>query len=296
MIGRITRYAALFFICFALTGTNAGAQNQLFIVEQGQQNVKSTAMQLQQVLRQYPPHLREILRLDPSLLENEQFLGAYPLVRDFLQSHPEIKRSPTFFFGEPDFVDRTDVGFIARQNQERSNRMFENVMQGVFIFTIFITIATFLGSLIKMVIDHRRWLRVSKTQNEVHSKLLDRFTNSQDLLAYIQTPAGQHFLESTPVVTSAGWRPMNAPVNRILWSVQAGVVLALAGTGLNYVSGSLIADIAQPIIVIGVLALAMGVGFILSAFAAFVLSRRMGLLDSTSAALTDNSRAERPHA
>jgi ABC-type multidrug transport system fused ATPase/permease subunit len=297
MIERITRLAILFLIWCAMSGAGTAAQfvqvqdarGRVFF--EGSETVRNTAIQLQQVLRQYPPSLREILRLDPSLLTNEPFLAAYPNLKDFVASHPEILRSPAFFFGDPNILINP-----GRENQDRSARTFEQMMQGVFIFAVFATIATFLGSLIKMVIDHRRWLRVSKVQNEVHSKLLDRFTSSQDLLAYVQTPAGQHFLESTPIVTAAGSRPMSAPVNRILWSVQAGVVLALGGIGLNYVSGSLIEDIAQPIIVIGVLALALGIGFVLSAFIAYAMSRRLGLLDSTSAGAIDNPGAERPHA
>ena len=33
-----------------------------------------------------------------------------------------------------------------------------------------------------MLVDHRRWLRQSKVQTEVHTKLLDRFTSNDDLL------------------------------------------------------------------------------------------------------------------
>ena len=44
--------------------------------------------------------------------------------------------------------------------------------------------------LIKTLIEHRRWSRLSKIQTDVHNKLLDRFSANEDLLAYIQTPAG----------------------------------------------------------------------------------------------------------
>ena len=36
-------------------------------------------------------------------------------------------------------------------------------------------------------------------QYQVHNKLLDRFTSNEDLLAYVQTPAGRRFLESAPI-------------------------------------------------------------------------------------------------
>jgi hypothetical protein len=149
--------------------------------------------------------------------------------------------------------------------------------------------------IIKTVIDHRRWLRVSKIQSEVHSKLLDRFTSNQELLAYVETPAGRRFLESTPISIDPGSRSLNAPIGRILFSVQAGIVLVLAGVGLYIVSEFLpVQDIAQPLFVVGILALTVGIGFVLSAVVAYIMSRRLGLLDPTPLASTSNSAGVSP--
>src|SRR5215813_12472704 len=153
----------------------------------------------QQLLRQYPPSLGQILRLDPSLLTNEAFLAPYPNLAAFLAQHPEIVHNPSFFVGEgPAYVERSF------SPEARSYEMFGNIMAGVAVFAALLIILSVLGWVVKTVIDHRRWLRVSKVQSEVHSKLLDRFTSNQDLLAYIQTPAGRHFLESAPFSIDAG--------------------------------------------------------------------------------------------
>jgi len=148
------------------------------------------------------------------------------------------------------------------------------------------------------VIDHRRWLRVSKIQSEVHSKLLDRFTSNQDLLAYVQTPAGKRFLESAPISIDPASRSLTAPLGRIFFSVQAGVVLALAGIGLSWISRQLTdQDVTQPLFVVGVLALAVGLGFVLSAVIAYALSRRLGLFDQTPLRTTsDNAGVSPPNA
>jgi hypothetical protein len=116
-------------------------------------------------------------------------------------------------------------------------------------------------------------------QYEVHSKLLDRFTSNEDLLAYMQTPAGRRFLESAPIPLPDEPRSMSAPFSRILWSVQAGIVLVLTGIGLLYVSSTFVDEAAQFFMVIGVVTLALGGGFIVSALAAYGLSRKLGLLD-----------------
>ena len=95
----------------------------------------------------------------------------------------------------------------------------------------------------------------------------------------MQTPAGRRFLESAPITLDPASRPLGAPLNRVLWSVQAGVVLALGGIGLLFISRRVIPDIAQGLWAIGILALALGAGFIVSAAIAYLLSSRLGLFD-----------------
>jgi hypothetical protein len=58
-----------------------------------------------------------------------------------------------------------------------------------------------------------------------------------------------------------------------------GVVLAAGGLGLLFVSNRVIEEVAQPLFAIGVLALTVGAGFVVSAAASFLLSRRLGLFE-----------------
>ena len=74
-----------------------------------------------------------------------------------------------------------------------------------------------------------------KIQTDAHTKIVDRLSSNEDLLAYMQSPAGQRFLTASlgvPSMAEAAPPMIGAPFNRILWSVQAGVVLATAGVGL----------------------------------------------------------------
>ena len=132
--------------------------------------------------------------------------------------------------------------------------------------------------------EQRRWYRTSKVHTEVHNKLLDRFTTNEDLMAYIQTPmpaaasSSRRRSRSRPRRGRSGRR-----FSRILWSLQVGIVLAAGALGLLFVSGRVIEEIAQPLFAFGVLALTVGVGFIVSAAASLVLSRRLGLFDPATA-------------
>ena len=67
-------------------------------------------------------------------------------------------------------------------------------------------------------------------------------------------------------------------MGRILWSVQVGLVLALGGLGMNYAGRYLQNEASQPLFVLGVLGVALGIGFVLSAFTSYLISRRMGLI------------------
>jgi hypothetical protein len=116
-------------------------------------------------------------------------------------------------------------------------------------------------------------------QTDVHTRILDRFTDNAELLAYMQSQPGKRFLESTPIMLDAGPRSVGAPLGRILWSVQAGLVLAAAGTGIELVSGRFTEDAAQPLQVLGALGIALGIGFVLSALISFWISNKLGLIE-----------------
>ena len=232
--------------------------------------------ELRDLLNRHPPSLGQVLRLDPTLLTSGAYLAPYPELAAFLAEHPEVAHNPAFY-----------VGTAHESNWDRDPRaaafrMWESLQQGFFILLLFSTVTGVLIWLIRTLVDHRRWLRLSKVQIETHNKLLDRLTSQEDLLAYVQTPAGRRFLEAAPIVMDAGARPVSAPFSRVLWSVQAGVVLAVGGLGVLLVSRSAIPEVAQGVWAIGMLILALGVGFVLSAMVAYMLSRRMGLLPSHS--------------
>ena len=235
-------------------------------------NAWETRNDLMQILQEHPPEVGQVLRLDPSLLTQPSYLATYPRLEAFLARHPEIPRNPSFFFGGirgPEFgpSNRGAIG------------LWEDVMFGAFVLTGFLAFFAAVAWVARSVIEHRRWSRASRVQVDAHTKLLDRFGSNEDLLAYIQTPAGRRFLESGPMPLEAGPRAIGAPTGRILWSVQAGIVLATAGLGMQFVSGRVVEDVGQGFYVIGVVIFSLGLGFVLSSAVAFVLSRRLGLLE-----------------
>src|SRR5947209_2872279 len=58
-----------------------------------------TRDELVRILEQYPPSVAEVLRLDPSLLSNHDYLKLYPALDAFLTAHPDVSHNPGYFFG-----------------------------------------------------------------------------------------------------------------------------------------------------------------------------------------------------
>ena len=234
-----------------------------------------TRRELEDLLRAYP--VGRVLKLDPSLIRNDAYLAAFPPLAEFLRQHPEIGHNPSFYF--------ENVHLSEFQPPTGTMRILEDLIQGLGVLIIFGAIASFLVWLIKTVLDQRRWNRLSRIQAEVHGKLLDRFASSDELMAYVQTPSGQRFLESGPSPVQEEPRALAAPVSRILWSLQAGIVLAMGGLGMLIVSFRIPPDAAEFFMAMGILALALGGGFVISAGVAYLLSRKLGLLDSRTGPL-----------
>jgi hypothetical protein len=246
-----------------------------------QPDAQRTRNELSQLLGRYPPSLQTVLAIDPSLIGNDGYLAPYPALVSFLGAHPEISRNPSFYLtaGPGPFTYRV------QDHAERVLEVWKDVLDGLAVFLGFGMGIGLVTWLIRTLVDYRRWNRLTRTQTEFHTKLMDRFTANNDLLAYIQSPAGTRFLQSTPITLDAAPRSMGAPLGRILWSVQGSVVLIAAGIGLWVVSARVGDDASQPLQALGVIGIALGLGFAVSAIISFLISSRLGLIEARPSGL-----------
>lgn len=238
-----------------------------------QPDAERTQRELNDLLRRYPPSLHGVLALDPGLLSNSSYLAPYPALAAFLSVHPEIARNPSFYVGSPEQPREPD-------STAQVAHAWENVLSGAEVASCFILAMSLIAWLLRSLMDSRRWAHWTKVQTEAHARVMDRLASNEDLLAYVNSPAGSKFLQSAPTAPDAGPRSFAAPLGRILWTVQGGVVLIAAGIGLEIVSRQS-TDLAQPPLHgLGVLAMALGAGFIVSAIISFMISRHLGLIES----------------
>jgi hypothetical protein len=241
------------------------------------QNANEVQNELRQILQAYPPSLRQLLAIDPSLTQREDYMAPYPALSAFLQQHPEIIRNPSYFFGSPNF----DRGYT---EGDRRIEVLRNTLEGITFLTGFLTVISLLYALLRQALEYRRWRRQIQIQTDIHTKLLDRMTNNQELLAYIETSAGRRFLEAPVPLMAQAPASSIAPVARILWSVQIGVIVVAAGIGF-WIARTTVSDpdLISVFQVMGSLAMAVGVGFVVSALMSWALSQRMGLLAAPAA-------------
>ena len=246
----------------ATTTTTTSAPAQPLEATQPRQEVRDQFVQL---LAQHPREVTPIVVLDPTLLSNDPFLARYPELAHFVAAHPEIRRNPHYFVQE-----------LPNPIAFRHHSAWQEAVEALGIGFLISLFAFILTWLVRTLIEQRRWSRLSRTQAEVHNKILDRFGSTEELLAYIKTPAGSKFLESAPIPLHAEAAGPATPMTRVLWSIQIGLIVAAAGLGTLLVSGRFDRETAQGFFAMGTIAACVGGGFILSAVVAMVMARRFG--------------------
>src|SRR5215813_7527763 len=138
----------------------------------------TTRERLREMLNEYPPSLRQVLALDPTLMLNAGYMAPYPRLAAYLAQHPEIPRNPSYFLGEARF---TPQEYNRRQTVDAIQETLAGL--GVFLFLVTaLSLATHVG---KSILEHRRWMQATKIQVEAHSKLVDRLTSNEELMAYV---------------------------------------------------------------------------------------------------------------
>jgi len=239
--------------------------------------------QLRAILQVYPRAVGEILRRDPSLMSRADYMASYPQLAQFLASHPEIQRNVEFYL----------EGYGAWQSNpmDPEYEALGVLLGGLAGFMVFSAVIGMLTWTVRAVISHRRWLKASTVQAEVHSKLMDRMTGNEELLAYIQSPAGRRFLEAVPPPKDSEAPGFGAPVGSILWSMMAGIVFATVGAGFRVAAGTIGDEVQRAFTVVGIILLSLGIGFLFASLMAFAVSARLGLFPARTTPQSSSTNA-----
>jgi hypothetical protein len=232
------------------------------------------------------PTLAEVVARDPSLLSNEEYVNHNnPELGRFLQAHPEIAQNPDYYLfnnlhGQDQPSEALERKLWPQMSDHGSGIDRELISDGL-PFLVFVCILSALLWLTHVLLENRRWNRIFKLQTDVHGRLIERFGTSQEVLTYMSTEAGKRFLEATPIAVGfERQQPVPSPVARVLTPLQIGVVMTLLGAGLIGLRHSL-PDNGPGLLVIGMVVLMPGLGFIISAGITWVLARHLGLMPNS---------------
>jgi ABC-type Fe3+ transport system permease subunit len=141
---------------------------------------------------------------------------------------------------------------------------------------VVIICATWLVSIIIRALKQRA---NQKNRVDLYSRMLDKFGASPEFMAYLQSDDGLKFIEEAAVETA-----VSSPMNKILTSIQIGVIASLLGIGLLILAiifdTSRGGDLLIVLNVAGVVGLMVGVGLLISAGISYKLCKTWGLLDA----------------
>ena len=253
-----------------------------------EQEVASTQEELIKLLR-LSPTLTSVVEHDPTLLSNQDYVNHNnPQLGQFLLVHPEVARNPEFYLfshldGERNRDHALERAVWPELWERPSGTNVEEIVEKISVLLGFVSFFGAIVWIIRQLLENRRWSRIFKLQSEVHGRLIDKFSSSQELAAYMETEAGKRFLEAAPI--SAGIEPEQRVPNavaRVLTPLQIGIVLVLLGIGLLLLR-NVGTDTRVSMLIFGTVVLMPGLGFIISAGVTWVLAARLGLMPESPA-------------
>jgi hypothetical protein len=267
------------------------------------QELSDTQEQLVKLLRMSPT-LTSAVAADPSLLSDQEYVNrSNPALGQFLITHPDVARNPEFYL-----FSNLNSG-NGRRDQALKRAVWPDLSQGEGVpfnpnlhevvgdisgVTAFACFLAALIWLIRQFLENRRWSRIFKLQSDVHGRLIEKFSSTQEIASYMGTEAGRRFLEAAPIpVGFESEQRMPNAVSRVLWPLQIGVVLVLLGVGLLFLR-NVGPDMNIPMLVTGTVVLMPGIGFILSAGITWVLAGRLGLIPDSHSAANEANPQDRP--
>lgn len=117
--------------------------------------------------------------------------------------------------------------------------------------------------------------RLVKLHYALQDKLLEKLGNSPEAIEYLHSNAGEKMF-------ALATKERTNPFSRILTALQAGSVISLLGIGFIFLRDKVPNEGSEAFIVVGVLALCLGLGFLVSSGAAYFFSKQWGLINGST--------------
>ena len=132
-----------------------------------------------------------------------------------------------------------------------------------------IAVFTMIGFIVWVIFSSVRRYKTAWVQGEVAKTMLMRFDSAQAMLAYVETEGGKKFLSSLAQESGTAY-------GSILDCIRWGLIFLIVGRTLCWMHAAGIVD--HDVQVMGILAVALGVGLESAAVVSFYASRALGLV------------------
>jgi hypothetical protein len=113
--------------------------------------------------------------------------------------------------------------------------------------------------------------RKLKAKSVLQSKMVDKFPTAQEFNDFLQSKGGNKFLS---------FLKFNglAPREKILSSLSKGIILSMFGISL-IILGQVFTEEIKYFLAFGIVIVALGVGFLISTFISYKLSKKWGIIE-----------------
>jgi len=145
-----------------------------------------------------------------------------------------------------------------------------------FILPMVITVSFFgmIAWIVYVIVDGKRRRERIKVFTDFHTKLMDRMSSPAEFSAFMQSPGGQRFLAT--LQTERG-----GPKAAIMRSVHTGTIMLALSIGLLFLQRLEVwnSEARAAVTFFGVIVLALGVGFVVSAALSWRLGKSLHVMD-----------------
>jgi len=110
----------------------------------------------------------------------------------------------------------------------------------------------------------------TRERMSVFKAVIDKFSVSEDFVAFLQSPAGQKFV--------TGLSGSESPARAVTGGIQKGIILICLGGGVWWTGATI--ESAAEIAAIGVLFMCVGIGLLISSAISYRMARSLGFIDT----------------
>ncbi|MGP8175714.1 MAG: hypothetical protein ACLP7O_14365 [Terracidiphilus sp.] len=132
-----------------------------------------------------------------------------------------------------------------------------------------IAVFTMIGWIVWVIFSSVLRYKTAKVQGEVAEALLARFDSAQAMLSYVETDGGKKFLSSLAQESGTAY-------GSILDCIRWGLIFLIVGGTVCWMHAAGVVD--HDAQVMGILAVALGVGLEAAAAVSYLASRALGLV------------------